>query len=304
MSHRILVVEDDHELRNIVAETLEDDDYVVRSAMDVATAVKLSERERFDLILTDVRLPGPDNGVEGFKILKKRLPDLKCVVMTGYANLPPKRLAVEIGVSEYIYKPFTLSELLAVVDRVIQDKKWAIFYSNIVQKGPIRVLARAFSALKRDRVSEVNEARAKVFNALYLAINCDRDPGRDKDGGQMGELILPKDTANGLYYQLETLDTEYEQYLSQPTAEMAKKLLQIYGELLERFNAFIVRRAGLVEKGRLEVKEFNCIYESIQKGRIRPNDFLLAPALRVADKSSLRDAPELLELQRKMWEPA
>ena len=300
MSHRILVVEDDHQLRAIVTETLEDEDYLVKSAINVEDAVKLSEKNRFDLVVTDVRMPGTNNGIEGFVLLKKRHPELKCVVMTGYADLPPKRLAIEVGVSEYIYKPFPLDELLSVVDRALHDKKWALFYSNIVQKGPLRVLSRVFHALKKDRLSEVNEARARVFNALYLAMNCDRVLAKD-DRGEMSQKVLPKDTANGLYYQLEQHDVEYEKYLTHSTDEAASKLLKIYGELLEKFNAFVRSGAGLTEEGRLSSEEFNHLYKSVQEARINSKDFLLAPALRVADTYSLRDSPELLELRRKMW---
>lgn len=299
MSHRILVVEDDHQLRHIVVETLEDEDYIVKGAAHVAGAVALSEKMHFDLVVTDVRMPDT-NGIEGFMLLKKRLPELKCVVMTGYADLPPKKLAVEVGVSEYIYKPFPLDELIAVVDRVVHSKKWALFYSNIIQKGPLRVLAGVFHALKKDRLSEVNEIRAQVFESLYLAISCDRYLAQG-DEGDLSKSVIPKDTANGLYYQLDNWDRDYEKYLRSPSEEAALQLLETYRELFEKFTAFIRSGAGLAEPGRLNPAEFNSLYKAIQEGQITPQEFFFAPALRLAEPHSLKDSPKLLELQQKMW---
>lgn len=301
MSNRILVVEDDRELRNIVVELLEDEEHDVESAADVREAVALSEKMTFGLVVTDVRLPNSEDGVEGFYRLKKRLPDLKCIVITGYSDLLPRQRAIELGVKEYIYKPFTLDEITSAVDRVINDRKWALFYANVVQKGPFRVLSQIFQVLKKDKLSEVNEARAHVFNALYTAISSDRNPGRSKDG-TWGADILPKRKANGLYFELDSLDSDYESYLSSPDNKAAERLITAYNELLERFKAFIKSGMPLVPKGELEPHEkFLILYEAIQAKEITLNDFLLAPALRVAGFRELADSPELLKLKKKMW---
>lgn len=301
MSYRILVVEDDHELRNIVMELLEDEDYFVKGAANVRDAVKLSEKMPFDLVVTDVRMPNSENGVEGFELLKKRLPNLKCIVMTGYSDLLPRKKAIELGVLEYIYKPFTLDELLSAVDRVANDRKWALFYANVIQKGPLRVMTRIFQALKKDNVSEVNEARAQVFSALYLAISSDRDPAKAKDG-TLSERVLPERTANGLYYELECCDADYESFLNEPKKETGERLIRQYTELLERFKAFIRTGMALVPKGQLEPhRKFLHLYRAIQARAVNFHDFLLAPALRVADTVELSDSPELLQLKQKLW---
>lgn len=298
MLHKILVVEDDYQLRQIVVETLEDEGYSVNGAAHVKDAVKLADKNRFDLVVTDVRMPDV-NGIEGFVMLKQRLPDLKCVVMTGYSDLPPKVLAVEVGVSEYIYKPFSLSELVAAVDRVVNSKKLALFYSNVIQKGPLRVLTGIFHALKRDWISNVNEMRAKVFHSLYLAIRCDTYEAVGE--GEFGHSVIPRDTANGLYFQLECEDLEYEKLLSNPNDEAAKQMLFSYENLYQKFQAFVRSRAGLFEEGRIDPKQFAQLYRAVQENRIASTEFLLAPALRIADRETLRASPELLELRARMW---
>jgi|GEM_PF-591062 len=298
MAHKILVLEDDYQLRQVVIETLEDENYIVKGAAHVRDAVKLASSHPFDLAVTDVRMPDI-NGIEGFVMLKQILPELKCVVMTGYSDLPPKVLAVEVGVSEYLYKPFSLPELVTAVDRVVNSRKLALFYSNVIQKGPLRVLTGIFHALKKDWASEVSEMRAKVFHSLYLAIRCDANEAVGE--GELFRNVIPKDTANGLYYQLDQQDIVYEKFLGAPSPIAARSLLQEYQDFYQKFQAFVRSRAGLLEEGRIEAKLFSRLYKSIQSNEIAPAEFLLAPVLRTANPQTLRASPELLNLRKKMW---
>lgn len=301
MPHKILVVEDSPDMRAVVVDTLEDeDDYLVQSASCVQEALKLARKTRFDLLITDVRMPG-ENGIEGFVELKKLHPGLKCIVITGYSDLPPKELAVLVGVSGYLFKPFVLPEFSNLVDQVINDKKWALFYSNVIKNGPFRALGAIFRALKKDYTQEVNEARNKVFEALFVAISSDRMGALSEKGGESLTQMLPRDTANGLYFQLDQKDAEYERFLSEPTAEAAKQLRLAYEELYERFAAFIRTSAPLLASGRLDRGQFNVLYEGIQSGAVSQRDFLLAPALRSASLSSLRASPELWAMRERVW---
>lgn len=292
------MVEDDLEMRRMILDLLEDEGYFVRGAACVGDALKLADKTPFNLVVTDVRMPGTD-GVDGYVLLKRRLPDLRCIVMTGYSDFAPKELAVTVGVSGYLYKPFSLDELINLVDQVVNDKKWALFYTNIIQNGPLRAFCSIYKAFKKDLLTEVNEARARVFEALFIAIASDKNPAHLHGAGRN---VLPKDTANGLYYQLEQQDLAYEEYLRSPNDREAKSLIQAYQQLLERFIAFVRSGAGLTEPGRLELGQFNTLYEAIQAGRINLHDFLLAPALRLTSAASLRDSPELKRLKMKMWE--
>ena len=63
----------------------------------------------FDLVITDVRMSGVD-GVDGFVLPKEKLPELRCIVMTGYADDEVPVRAIKIEVDDYLYKPFQVAE--------------------------------------------------------------------------------------------------------------------------------------------------------------------------------------------------
>ena len=110
----ILVVEDDLGMREILVETLEEEEYVVRSASSVDEALSLTPKFSFDILVTDIRMAGPD-GVEGFVLLKSKLPKLRCICITGYLSDDVSRRAVEVGVDDFVFKPFHLVDISSAV---------------------------------------------------------------------------------------------------------------------------------------------------------------------------------------------
>ena len=71
-------------MNQVLVETLEDEDHKVYSAQDGNSGIVIGRNHQFDLAISDVRLPGID-GVETLTELKKNQPDLKCIIITGYA---------------------------------------------------------------------------------------------------------------------------------------------------------------------------------------------------------------------------
>ena len=84
----ILVVEDDTSMNQVLAETLMDEGHEVKTAPTGDIALKLADHNKFDLAISDVRLPGMD-GVEVLKRMKQMQPGLKAIVITGYASALP-----------------------------------------------------------------------------------------------------------------------------------------------------------------------------------------------------------------------
>jgi DNA-binding NtrC family response regulator len=106
---RILLVEDDEQVRQLVDEVLRDAGYAVDTASDVATAEALLASERFDLVLTDGRLP---DGT-GFSIAAKAVEkDIKILVCTGYGS---EFSAEERSLYPILAKPVRPSELLLII---------------------------------------------------------------------------------------------------------------------------------------------------------------------------------------------
>ncbi len=115
MSH-ILVVEDEAIIRSALRRLLERHQYQVSEAGSVHEAEERHDLGSFDLIISDLRLPG-EPGTE----LIRRAPDTPVLIMTSYASLRSAVDSMKLGAVDYIAKPFDHEEMLQAVARIIQD---------------------------------------------------------------------------------------------------------------------------------------------------------------------------------------
>ncbi len=119
-SPRILVVDDEILICELVQELLEAEGAQVFTEVDGRSALTLLEEEPFDLILTDLRL---GNNTDGMQILHKALqyhPDAVIILMTGFPTLENAVQALKAGAYDYITKPFTVDSIRAVVRRATE----------------------------------------------------------------------------------------------------------------------------------------------------------------------------------------
>jgi DNA-binding NtrC family response regulator len=110
----ILVVEDETKLRRLIELQLIEEGFHVGTASDAETALQLLNRERFDLVLTDFKLPGM-SGLEFLLAVKRTNASLPVVLMTAYGTVESAVGAMKAGASDYVLKPFSLAELMLVV---------------------------------------------------------------------------------------------------------------------------------------------------------------------------------------------
>lgn len=115
---KVLVVDDEVLVRKSVVKVLKRDGLDVVEAEDGYKAIEAAKLEDFDIIVTDVRMPGID-GIETIKEIKKFRQNVKTIVMTGFASENTPVEAIRIGVNDYIYKPFELEEFRHCVNRNI-----------------------------------------------------------------------------------------------------------------------------------------------------------------------------------------
>ncbi len=111
---RILVVDDNKELREILEEFLKADGHHVEGSPNGRDALERHQKSRFDLIITDLNMPGI-SGMELIKTIRKEDQDTEFVIITGYASMDTAVEAVRIGAFDYIVKPFRMEELHVVV---------------------------------------------------------------------------------------------------------------------------------------------------------------------------------------------
>jgi DNA-binding NtrC family response regulator len=119
-ANRLLLVEDDRIVRITVRDALEEAGHQVTECGDGAAALRCAESQPFDVVLTDVRLPGL-SGIALFRRLRHLQPQAAVILMTAYADTDDAVAVMREGARDYIAKPCEIEELLLRVDRVRRE---------------------------------------------------------------------------------------------------------------------------------------------------------------------------------------
>jgi CheY-like chemotaxis protein/glycine cleavage system H lipoate-binding protein len=112
----ILVVDDEQIVLDSIQKHLRKEDYVIHCVLTPHEGLEKMKSEQIDIVLTDLMMPEID-GLEFMKIVKEDRPKLPVVMITGYATINTALQATQLGAFDYIAKPFSKKELLAVVSR-------------------------------------------------------------------------------------------------------------------------------------------------------------------------------------------
>ncbi|MCC7403481.1 MAG: response regulator [Bdellovibrionales bacterium] len=128
---KVLLVDDDAALRDILQSTLELEDYEVVAAEDGSVAKQKLDQlgSEISVIITDIRMPNAD-GVEVLKHAKGKRKDLPVILMTGIAEIIQTKKAVDLGCDDFIAKPFKPSELLAALDILLNPDNQTLNETN------------------------------------------------------------------------------------------------------------------------------------------------------------------------------
>src|SRR5688500_17758478 len=119
---RILVVDDQDMMRDSLAATLVREGHEVIAATDGAAAVSRLNGGRFDLMITDLKMPKM-TGIELLQEAKKLRPELPVVLMTAFATVSTAVEAMRLGAYDYIQKPFDGEEIKLLVDRTLEHSR-------------------------------------------------------------------------------------------------------------------------------------------------------------------------------------
>lgn len=117
---RVLVVEDRPSVLKLISTVLEVAHEVTR-APDGVAALALLEARRFDVVLTDVRMPGA-SGFDVLRAVRARWPLTRVVMITAYANVADAVAAMRLGAHDYLAKPLDASEIALVVARAVERR--------------------------------------------------------------------------------------------------------------------------------------------------------------------------------------
>jgi signal transduction histidine kinase/CheY-like chemotaxis protein len=198
----ILVVDDEPNVLATVRAILQQEGYEVCSAHGGAEAISAIQSRHYDLVLTDLKMPGIDGlGVLG--AVRKYSPDTVTVMMTGYASLDSALEAVQLGAYEYLLKPTEVPQLKLAVKRSLESKRLSEI--DTVYKASLAITSQTSSLAISEQISEavcrvlgVAEACVVVLQREYAA-NC---PPRFADALAHPELLAR--LATGEAVSLET----------------------------------------------------------------------------------------------------
>ncbi len=116
-SIRVLVVDDEETLRNLLNSILEREGYEIQCASSVAEARTALDSRAFDVIVSDIKMP-EESGYVLLKYTKEKFPGIGVILMTGYGDMYTVKDAMLLGADEYITKPFKGFEIAVIVERV------------------------------------------------------------------------------------------------------------------------------------------------------------------------------------------
>ena len=119
---RILVVDDEDIVRTSCSRTLSPEGYEIRLARNGVEGLKMASEERFDLVLTDLKMPDMD-GIEVLRIIKEKWPETAVIIVTGYQTVDTAVKAIKLGAYDYIEKPFTPDALISAVDEAMANRQ-------------------------------------------------------------------------------------------------------------------------------------------------------------------------------------
>ena len=163
---RILIVEDDNSLREVLAELMSEQGYEVEAVSSGEQALKKAMEVAFDLVVTDIRMEGM-SGLEALEQMKQHQPDIGSLVVTGYSTEADSIRAIRLGVGEYLKKPFDLSDFIGAVETLLEKRRQAIALSN-KERTSERLIGWAVKTLNRvfDGELESNQTQNWTLGAL------------------------------------------------------------------------------------------------------------------------------------------
>ncbi|MDA1036625.1 MAG: response regulator [Chloroflexi bacterium] len=122
MSHRqpkrVLLVDDEPSVREMLADFLELNNFICMQAANGEAAVDYTKREKFDLVIMDIRMPGV-SGIEALRTIKEDIPDQPVVMVTAVNEVETAVEAMRLGAYDYVMKPFILRDMLLVIEHAI-----------------------------------------------------------------------------------------------------------------------------------------------------------------------------------------
>jgi DNA-binding NtrC family response regulator len=126
---RIIVVDDDENIRKVLTAILEDEGYIVEQAATARAALQMTERKVYNLALIDIRLPDME-GIELLSKIKPTTPKMRKIVVTGFPTMQNAVEAVNRNADAYVLKPFNVKKVLELIGQQLDKQQEEIMFSQ------------------------------------------------------------------------------------------------------------------------------------------------------------------------------
>jgi two-component system response regulator AtoC len=197
---KILVVDDDEDMRFTLREVMSREGYDVETAVDGIEALEKNQQTQFDIIILDVKMPRLD-GIETLRQLRGISPELIVIMVTAFGTRSLALEAIQLGAYDYFSKPFDIGEIRIVVRRaleknrlekelkILQEQKWqTVSFENIVgnsqvmrdiykqieqiAESDVTILVYGESGTGKELVAEAMHRRSKRSQQPFIRMNC------------------------------------------------------------------------------------------------------------------------------------
>lgn len=188
----VLVVDDEENIRDYIAETMELDGHNVMEAANGLDALELLRRHPVDLMITDIKMPGMD-GIELVGSASENYPNMFCIVMTAHGTIPSAVEAMKTGAIDYLQKPVKIKTLRELTRRILAQKKPVktkrpkghriLSWGAKEMKPPLRALERVAttsatvlllgeSGVGKEVFAQTIHERSPRKDEPFMAVNC------------------------------------------------------------------------------------------------------------------------------------
>ncbi len=259
MSACVLVVDDEQSLRQFLKIFLQKEGYEVDLAASLAEAGKAIGENVYDLVLTDMRMTAPDDGLEVLRTAIQKMPSTQVIVMTAYATIEGAVEAIKQGAYNYIVKPFSNQDLRNLIQGALATKDVAV-----ERRKALRQEVQGKSSF--EGIVGRSEAMLNVYELVDRVAPTNANVMILGESGTGKELI-----ASALHSRSERKDAPF---VAINCAAIPETLMEseLFGHMRGAFTGAVQTKRGLFEaahKGTLFLDEVGEIPSSMQSKLLR-----------------------------------
>ena len=257
----ILIVDDDINYRKILSDFLKNEGYDVDSVNSAEEAIDRLEKDFFNIIISDLKLPGK-TGIELLKTVKSRSEDIEIIILTAFGSVDSAVSALKIGACDYLVKPLSLEELSITLKKLVEKlqlKNYASYFKREIFK-------KFFIGKSKAAAKVIDDITVAAKSNLNVLISGESGTGKELSANMLHRLSSRRD----------------EPFIIVDSCNLSENLFEseLFGHERGSFTGADVLKKGLLEyadKGTLFIDEIGEVSGIIQ-----------AKLLRIIDTKSFR----------------